>query len=37
VGAARGLSVMQSGLVRAYAFAMIAGAAVIGAILALVR
>jgi NADH-quinone oxidoreductase subunit L len=37
VGAARGLSVMQSGLVRAYAFAMIAGAAVIGAIFALVR
>jgi NADH-quinone oxidoreductase subunit L len=37
VGAARGLSALQSGLVRAYAFAMIAGTALVGAIFALVR
>jgi NADH-quinone oxidoreductase subunit L len=37
VGAARGLSALQTGLVRSYAFAMIAGAAVLGAIFALVR
>ncbi len=35
VGAARGLSSLQTGLVRSYAFAMIAGVAVIGAVLAL--
>jgi NADH-quinone oxidoreductase subunit L len=33
--AARGLSLAQSGLVRSYAFAMIAGAAILGAIFAL--
>jgi NADH-quinone oxidoreductase subunit L len=33
--AARGLSALQTGLVRSYAFAMIAGVAVVGAILAL--
>ncbi|MGD9572240.1 MAG: NADH-quinone oxidoreductase subunit L [Thermoleophilia bacterium] len=36
VGAARGLSSMETGLVRSYAFFMVAGAAIVGAILALV-
>ncbi len=35
VDAGRGLRVAQSGLVRAYAFAMIAGAAVLGVIFTL--
>jgi NADH-quinone oxidoreductase subunit L len=35
VGAARGLSALQSGLIRSYAFAMIAGVAILGAVLAL--
>ncbi|WP_217914338.1 NADH-quinone oxidoreductase subunit L [Miltoncostaea marina] len=34
IGTARGLSVLQSGLVRSYAFAMVAGVAVLGAVLA---
>ncbi len=36
VGAARGLSFLETGLIRSYAFAMVAGAAIVGAILALV-
>jgi NADH-quinone oxidoreductase subunit L len=36
VGSARGLSALQNGLIRAYAFAMIAGVAIVGAVLALV-
>jgi NADH:ubiquinone oxidoreductase subunit 5 (subunit L)/multisubunit Na+/H+ antiporter MnhA subunit len=35
IGSARGLSALQTGLVRSYAFAMIAGVAVLGAVLAL--
>jgi NADH-quinone oxidoreductase subunit L len=35
VDAGRGLRVVESGLVRAYAFAMIAGVAIVGAVLAL--
>jgi hypothetical protein len=37
IGAARGLSVLQTGLIRSYAFAMIAGAAILGIVFALVR
>ena len=35
VDAGRGLRAVQSGLVRSYAFAMIAGVAIVGAVLAL--